>query len=258
MLIYTSNDELSTLPRWDFGTILYNMTNLTKYISSCCGAVSRREADKLIRSGCVSVNGVVESNPAYRVVPGDVVVLSGKVLTPAERHHYILLHKPRGYVCSNSDVHAEHLAVDLITVSGVRLVSAGRLDKDSEGAIIFSDDGDFINFLAHPRYEVLKKYLVTVNRPLKSSELTAISCGIEDDGEFLQVRSVRPSGSPNEYEFILNEGKKREIRRLVAACGAKVIRLIRVSIGGVVLGDLPAGEFRELSDAEIDMLYGRR
>jgi 23S rRNA pseudouridine2605 synthase len=233
------------------------MMNLNKYISYC-GAASRREAEARIRGGEVTVNGTVELNPAYRVMVNDAVALAGKVLLPPVQRHYVLLHKPRGYVCSNADVHAEHLAVELINIPGARLVSAGRLDKDSEGAIIFSDDGEFINFLAHPRYEVLKKYLVTANRPLTETELAAIRGGISDDGEFLQVRSVCPTGKRNEYEFILNEGKKREIRRLVAACGAKVTRLIRMEIGNVALGGLPVGKFRELSAGEIAGLWNGR
>ncbi len=236
----------------DFGTILYNMMNLIKYISFC-GAASRREAEKLIRAGEVTVNGVPESNPARRVVDGDVVMLRGEKLSPAAERHYILLHKPRGYVCSNADVHAEHLVVELINIPGTKLVSAGRLDKESEGAIIFSDDGEVINFLAHPRYEILKKYLVSVSREIPENDLLQMCRGIMDDGEMLKAVSVRKTGA-KEYEFILNEGKKREIRRLVAACGSRVLRLIRREIGGVKLGDLPVGKFRELTPDELNGL----
>ena len=242
-----------------FITVIYYdiMMNLVKFLSSC-GAASRRKAEELIRSGQVKINGETVCDPAIRVAEDSTVTLNDHPLALPEKRHYILLHKPRGYVCSNADSHAEKLAVDLIDIPGARLVSAGRLDKDSEGAIIFSDDGEFINFLAHPRYEVLKKYLVTANRPLTETELAAIRGGISDDGEFLQVRSVCPTGKRNEYEFILNEGKKREIRRLVAACGAKVTRLIRMEIGNVALGGLSVGKFRELSAGEIAGLWNGR
>lgn len=240
------------MPIRDFGTILYNMMNLVKYISFC-GAASRRGAEKLIRSGQVCVNGSVETNPARRVSENDAVLLHGRILTPAAVRHYILLHKPRGYVCSNADRHAEHLAVELIDMPDVKLVSAGRLDKESEGAIIFSDDGEFINLLAHPRYEVLKKYRVFVTCELAASDLLRMQHGITDGGEMLKAVSVKQCGT-KEYEFILNEGKKREIRRLVAACGSRVVRLVREEIGTVRLGALPAGKFRELSADEVKSL----
>lgn len=232
------------------------MMNLVKYLSFC-NAASRREAERLIRSGHVTVNGEVEVNPARRIDNSCPVALDGKRLSPPAARHYILLHKPRGVVCSNSDRHAEVLAVDLIDIPEVKLVSAGRLDKDSEGAIIFSDDGCFINFLAHPRYEVLKRYHVTVSTPLTEADLSRMRAGIRDDGEMLRVREVREL-SRGRYEFVLNEGKKREIRRLVSACGSNVTRLVRVEIGGVKLGDLPCGKFRELSPAEVALLYGER
>lgn len=230
------------------------MMNLVKYLSFC-GAASRREAERLIRSGHVTVAGAVEINPARRVDGSEPVALDGNTLTPPGQRHYVLLHKPRGYVCSNSDRHARLLAVDLIDIPGAKLVSAGRLDKDSEGAIIFSDDGGFINFLAHPRYEVLKRYHVSTARSLSAGDLQRIRDGIRDDGEFLQVKAVREL-VPGKYEFILNEGKKREIRRLVAACGNTVTHLVRVEIGGVALGALPCGKFRELTPAEVALLYG--
>ena len=230
--------------------------NLVKYLSFC-NAASRREAERLIRTGAVTVNGKTELNPAYRVDGSETVELDGVKLMPPATRHYILLHKPRGVVCSNADRHAEMLAVELINIPGAKLVSAGRLDKDSEGAIIFSDDGGFINFLAHPRYEVLKRYHVTTAAELTAADLAKIRGGIVDAGEHLVVREVVPIGKKR-YEFILNEGKKREIRRLVASCGTVVTKLVRVEIGGVKLGDLPCGKYRELAPDEIALLYGEK
>ena len=228
------------------------MTNLVKFLSSC-GAASRRKAEELIRSGAVKVNGETVTEPAFRVDECCQVALNGKVLSLPEKRHYILLHKPRGYVCSNADAHAEKLAVDLITLPGVRLVSAGRLDKESEGAIIFSDDGDFINHLAHPRYGILKRYEVTTTRPVTRQWQQKMVSGITDAGEQLKVISITEL-SPCRYEIILNEGKKREIRRLTAAAGAPTKRLIRVAIGKVELGGLPCGKFRELRNEEVESL----
>ena len=225
------------------------MDNLVKYIASA-GISSRRQAGEIIRSGRVAVNGEVTFNPAHRVAPGEVVTCDGKIVLPAGKKWYILLHKPRGYVCSNADIHAEKLAVDLLKTVPARLVSAGRLDKDSEGAIIFSNDGEFINLLAHPRYGVLKTYRVFTDKPLSENDLRRMEQGIDDQGENLKIESGILTGK-NCCELILNEGKKREIRRLTAACGAVTLRLIRFRIGSVALGDLPPGEFRELLPEEV-------
>jgi 23S rRNA pseudouridine2605 synthase len=230
------------------------MINLVKFVAAS-GAASRRQAEMLIKNGRVAINGSAVCDPARRVQENDSVTLDGKPVTPAEKFFYILLHKPRGYVCSNADAHAELLAVDLLSSIPARLFSAGRLDKDSEGAIIFSNDGEFINRLTHPRYGILKQYKVYTAAELSADSLKRMVRGLNDDGEFLQAKAVRPVGSKC-YEVILNEGKKREIRRLTAACGAPTVRLIRKNIGGIALGDLPAGKFRELTPAEVAMLKG--
>ena len=230
------------------------MDNLVKFIASS-GAASRRQAQELIAAGNVAVNGETILNPAHRVSADETVSLDGRILLPAEKKWYILLHKPRGYVCSNADRHADKLAVELLKDIPARMVSAGRLDKDSEGAIIFSNDGDFINKLAHPRYGVLKRYIVHTGKALKDSDLIRMENGLTDSGEFLRAEAVKEL-KPKVYEFTLNEGKKREIRRMTAACKSTTVRLIRVSIGDVELGDLPAGSFRELTAEEVAGLRG--
>lgn len=230
------------------------MVNLVKFIAAS-GAASRRRAEELIRNGEVCVNGALCTDPAHRVAPDEVVSLNGKTLSAAVKLWYILLNKPRSFVCSNQDRHAENLAVDLLKSIPARLVSAGRLDKDSQGAIIFSNDGEFINRLAHPRYGVLKTYLVRTAGAIPPEKFADITAGIMDKGELLKAESIRQIGK-NRYEFILNEGKKREIRRLTAACGAPTRELIRVKIGSVKLGTLPEGKFRELTPEEVASLRG--
>ena len=226
--------------------------NLTKFLAMC-GAASRRRAAELIRAGRVTVDGVVATDPAFRVIPPHVVALDGKILTAPDKFRYIMLNKPRGYVCSNADAHAEHLAVELITgFPGRFLRSAGRLDKESEGLIVFSDDGDYLERVAHPRHLVTKLYDVTVPRRLSPAELAAMRSGVADGGEVLRVLEVVQS-APGRLRIKLNEGKKREIRRLCAHFGAPVVRLRRIALGGLTLGGLKAGEYRELSEREVEL-----
>ena len=159
--------------------------NLSKFLS-LCGVSSRRGALELIRAGRVSVNDVIVTDPARRVAEGEVVALDGRKLSAPERFHYVMLNKPRGYVGSNADAHAEKLAVDLLRESCPGFLrSAGRLDKESEGLIVFSDDGAYLERVAHPRYMVCKRYEVTVARELAAADLKRMVEGIADDGEVL-------------------------------------------------------------------------
>lgn len=220
---------------------------LTKFLASA-GIASRRAAGELVKAGLVAVNGEIEREPGRRIRPGDTVVCGGKPVHPAETPRYVMLHKPRGYVCTHSDRHAERKAVDLIDLPE-RLFSAGRLDKESEGLILFSNDGAFVERLTHPRYGILKRYRVRTARDLDAEAMERIRSGVSDGGETLRVHSVRRL-APYEYEFVLNEGKKREIRRITAACGAPTLRLKRVQIGALKLGMLKPGEWRELTPEE--------
>lgn len=181
----------------------------------------------------------------------DEITVDGRPLTQEGQKRYLMLNKPRGYVCTNADPHAPRKAVDLIRLDPpVRLFSAGRLDKESEGMILFSNDGDYVARLTHPRYEIRKTYLVRVTREFTEPELTRIRTGITDGGEHLRVISIAPAGNCL-YRIVLNEGKKREIRRLTAAVGAPTLELRRIRIGGLALGDLPQGAFRELTPEEV-------
>jgi len=226
------------------------MERLVKFLSAA-GVASRRSAGELVKAGRVSVNGRVVYEPWTSVMEGDVVVFDGRQVTPAEKLHYIMLNKPRGYVCTNADPHVALKAVDLIRLDPpVRLFSAGRLDKESEGMILFSNDGGYVAKLTHPRHEVLKTYLVRVAREFSAAELERIRAGIRNAGELLRVVSIEPIGKCG-YRIVLNEGKKREIRRLTAAAGAETQELRRVKIGGLELGNLPEGAFRELTPEEV-------
>lgn len=223
---------------------------LVKFLSAA-GVASRRAAGDLVKAGRIAVNGRTIREPGFRILPADTVTLDGRPVEPAGRFHYIMLNKPRGYVCTNADPHAPRKAVDLIRLDPpVRLFSAGRLDKESEGMILFSNDGDYVARLTHPRYEIRKTYLVRVTREFTEPELTRIRTGITDGGEHLRVISIAPAGNCL-YRIVLNEGKKREIRRLTAAVGSPTLELRRIRIGGLGLGDLPQGAFRELTPEEV-------
>ena len=230
--------------------------NLSKYLSAS-GVCSRRGAAELVASGVVSVNGTPARSPAERVAQKDRVTVRGKVVSPVREYVYIMLHKPRGYVCTMEDPHAKKKAVDLIPLSReVRIVSAGRLDKDSEGLILFSNDGSFIARMTHPRYEVRKIYRVSTDGDLSPEAVRRLTHeGVRSGGDLLKAERVERQ-APGKYEFTLHEGKNREVRRMLEACGRETRRLKRVAIGGLRLGGLPPGAWRFLSTDEVRLALG--
>lgn len=229
--------------------------SLTKFLSTA-GVCSRRGAEALITAGRVQVNGVPAARGAMRIRPGDQVTFDGKPVAPAAEKLYIMLNKPRGYVCTLEDRHAARKAVDLIPqAKQVRLVSAGRLDKDSEGLILFSNDGDFVAHLTHPRYEVEKTYRVSLSGELSEDAVRRLTGeGVMDSGDRLRAKAVLSRGAGH-YDFILGEGKNREIRRMAACFHLEVKRLARIAVGGVRLGGLPCGQCRKLTAEEIELLF---
>jgi len=232
--------------------------NLTKYLSTS-GVASRRHSAELIKAGKVMLNGKVETNPGMRVMPGDEVVFEGKAVKAKSQaaRHYIMLNKPRGYVCTSEDIHAEKKAVDLIRLKdGARLFSAGRLDKNSEGLILFSDDGDFVEQLTHPSHEVEKTYEISTDEPLTEADVKRLLHGISSAGDLLRALAVNRLG-PCKYELVLGEGKNREIRRMMDTLGRKTKRLKRTAVGLLRIGGLDVGEWRELTEAERS-LAGRK
>ena len=222
--------------------------NLTKYLSTG-GVAARRKCAEMIKAGLVKVNGLIVTEPGTRVGPDDRVEVEGLRVSHAKKV-YVMLNKPPGYWCTAEDPHADRLAVDLITLPGVRLFSAGRLDRDSEGLIIFSNDGDYVNILSHPSNGILKQYYVETYKDIAPEQLERIRQGIVDAGEKLCPTRIDRLGA-GRYLFVLNEGKKREIRRLAAAAGQKVKLLRRNAIGSLELGNLKPGRWHEMSKAEI-------
>ena len=224
--------------------------NLSHYLSTA-GVASRRHAATLIKEGKIKVNREVCITPGYRVLPNDTITYQNQEIYIKERV-YIMLNKPRGYVCTSSDPYATKKAIDLIPLKEYRLFSIGRLDKESEGLILFTNDGAYSETLMHPRYEIKKEYIVTTNKPLSPKMRQQCMSGIDSDGEHLHAISVTEEGDCC-YRFVLNEGKKREIRRLIQAMGRQTKSLKRVSIGKLQLGDLKSGAWRHLTPKDIKL-----
>lgn len=229
---------------------------IQKYIAACGGA-SRRKAEKLIIGGKVTVNG----HPAeigMSVVPGkDKVVFDGVQLSMPRDKVYIALNKPRGYVTTMSDELGRRCITELIHDVETRVFPIGRLDRDSEGLLFLTDDGDFANALTHPSKHVPKIYHVSVRPAITEDKLTKIETGIELDGVMTapakaQVLHQYPDRSV--VEITLFEGRNREIRRMCESLGLEVARLSRVGVGNVKLGSLKPGTWRELEEKEVTSL----
>lgn len=234
---------------------------LARFLASA-GVASRRACEALIRAGKVTVNGTCVVTPAFDVAPGqDDVRYAGRSVRAGVRR-YLVLYKPAGVTCSAQDRHAARLVGDLVPGDAGRLFTVGRLDRDSEGLLLLTNDGEFAERLAHPRYQVPRRYHVWVQGELCPDGLEALRGGVRDAGEWLRPRSVRtldrtPRGAV--FEFVLTEGKKREVRRLCAAVGLSVRRLVRVGLGQLDLGRLSPGEWRDLSPAEVQgLLQGEK
>jgi 23S rRNA pseudouridine2605 synthase len=221
---------------------------LGRYLAMA-GAASRRRSVELVKAGRVAVDGVLTTDPARRIGAGEVVALDGRPVSPAALVT-VMLHKPPGWVCTVSDRHAERTVVELVSMPGVRLYPAGRLDQDSEGLLILTNDGDYALRLTHPRHGVRKTYEVRTLRPLTPDARNHLLEGVTDEGELLRAEAILPLDG-NSSRFLLGEGRKREIRRMVRAVGNRVQRLQRMAVGELVLGDLPSGQWRLLTPAEM-------
>jgi 23S rRNA pseudouridine2605 synthase len=222
------------------------------------GVASRRASIRMVASGRVSIGGKTVTEPGRRVDPRtDHVCVDGRPVT-VEVVRYILLHKPVGYVCSARDRHASRLALDLLGDSvGERLYSVGRLDRDSEGLLLFTNDGLLAHRLMHPRYEVPRTYEVTVHGKPSPSDLQRLLDGVADAGDRLVATAAECLGGDagrTRLRVVVREGKKREVRRMCAAIGCRVARLVRVAFGPLVLDDLPPGSWRDLTVPEIAAL----
>ncbi len=241
-----------TAPAADAGEKTGRM-RLARFLAMA-GVAARRKAEELIVAGKVCVNGQTVATPAFTVDPAvDRVEFDGRVLTVDRPAVVLLLNKPIGYTCSAADPHAKKLVFELLPTEFGRLFTVGRLDRDSEGLLICTNDGNLAQRLAHPRHGFHKTYHVRVIGEVPGNFATIFRDGMEDDGETLRALSakgLRRTHNGAELEVVLGEGKKREVRRMCQAMGLHVIGLRRVRLGPLDLGTLPTGAWRRLSAAE--------
>ncbi len=229
---------------------------LQRYLAEA-GVASRRASEILITGGHVVVNGQTIRQLGSRVDPEtDRVTVDGSPVR-ARRKLYVALHKPKGYLCSRRDPDQRQTVLDLLPREWASLYPVGRLDRDSEGLLLLTNDGEFCLHLTHPRYQVPKKYVATVEGPVAPEVAHRLVQGVVHDGDRLRasrVRILESAPTHSHVEIELREGKNREIRRMFEALGRKVMRLRRIQIGPVRLGELPRGKWRVLTRAEVESL----
>ncbi len=232
------------------------LVRLQKYLADC-GVASRRKSEEMIASGRVKVNGKVAQIGDKINPKKDDVTVSGKKIVRIKKNTYIMLHKPRGFITTMSDEMDRKCVAQLIKDVGARVYPVGRLDRDSEGLLLMTNDGEFANALMHPSKHVPKTYRVTVRPGVTEEQLTQLSSGvIIDSGRTApaDVRVIQREESRTVIEIILYEGKNREIRKMCEVLGLEVARLKRTAIGSIKLGMLQQGKWRELTEEEVHKL----
>lgn len=219
------------------------------------GVCSRRKAEEMIQAGRVQVNGRTVKLGDGAVPGKDVVTVDGQRLSrEGEGHVYLALHKPRGFVTTMADERGRRCVAQLVADAGCRVYPVGRLDKDSEGLLLLTNDGEFANLCAHPSSHVAKTYRVTLRPGITEEQLNRLSTGIGLDGRMTapaKVRVLEEQPGRAVVEMVLYEGRNREIRRMCEALGLEVARLKRIAVGPVRLGMLPQGKYRELKKEEV-------
>ena len=229
---------------------------LNKYLARS-GVASRRAADALIASGAVLVNGRRPPPDGMLVEPGrDEVSVSGKPVTPPTRHSYLALNKPAGYLTTARDPGSRPTIQDLVTAPG-RVFPVGRLDMDSRGLLLLTDDGELANRLAHPRHHIGKEYVALVEGTPAEKDLRALREGVElEDGRTApaEVEVLGAAGSRTRLRMVLREGRNRQLRRMLEAVGHPVRDLQRTAYGPLRLGRLKEGDWRRLREVEVQAL----
>lgn len=222
---------------------------------AAAGVASRRHAEDLIFSGKVTVNGVVVKVPQTLVSwDTDVICVDKRKISYEEPKRYFLLNKPRGYICSNARVGTKKIVSDLFEDIPERLFTVGRLDRDTTGLLIVTNDGHFANKVIHPSANITKEYLVKTHSEPFHEHLVQISNGVEIDGDWVQPVKVTKIRKGT-LKVVVREGKKREVRLLVEQTGLQVLELKRIRIGGLLLDSLPEGSYRDLTESEKQSIF---
>ena len=227
------------------------------------GIASRRQAEQMIAEGRVTLNGMTVALGDTCLPGQDIINVDGRNLPRHEATRIVIaMNKPKGFVCTNDDPHAQKTVFELLPLElrKERLFCVGRLDKESEGLLLITNDGQIQQKLAHPSYGVMKKYHVELDKPLKEALIPKLKRGIQWEGDRLSVeqvipRKARTGDNWQSLEVILHHGKKREIRRLFYAFGYDVKKLKRVQIGQLLLKGIPRGHIRTLGKREIELLF---
>lgn len=226
------------------------------------GVCSRRKGETLIEEGVVTINGKT-AQLGDKVIPGkDVVKVEGqRVNAKAQKRWVLLMNKPKGVICSHHDPHHSKTIYDLLPpeLAGLKLICCGRLDKDSEGMLILTTDGELAQQITHPSGGIIKRYRIKLSRPFDTTLIPKLIRGVKREGDFLQAKKIVPATKGPEperrLEVHLEQGRKREIRRMFEAFGYFVDKLERFQMGGLEMKRIPRGGIREITNRELDFLF---
>lgn len=239
---------------------------LQKYMAKC-GVASRRKCEELILAGKVKVNGEIITELGVKVLENrDTVEYNNKVITPEERKRYIILNKPEGYITSVSDEKGRNTILDIVRVEE-RIYPIGRLDYDSSGLLLLTNDGDIYNKIIHPRVELNKKYIAVCDGAFTEEDIQKFKTGINIDGYITAPANIRiisvdqsrdrrfsDDAKISTVEITIHEGKNRQVRKMCESLNVPVLTLKRISVGELELGYLKRGEFRELTESELNYI----
>ena len=231
---------------------------LSKFLSTA-GVASRRKCEELIKNGEIKVNGEVVTNLATVInEKKDIVEYKGESLQLPSSFVYLKMNKPKGYACTAIDEKGRKTIFDLLEGKSVRLFNVGRLDYDTEGLLFLTNDGEFANNIIHPKFEIEKEYIVTVEGRMQESEFAVLRKGAVVNGERMPEAKVRPisfDGKVTKVSVVITEGQNRQVRRMFEAIGRDIKLLKRVRIGNVHLGNLYRGKTKPLTQEEIDSFF---